>query len=384
MNSFNRTLDLKSALEKKSHFLFGARGSGKTSLIQSTFESSESILHINLLKTDLKLRLIEQPSLLRSWIAERPKIKTVIIDEIQKVPDLLDEVHLAIEEKKIHFLLTGSSARKIKKGAANLLGGRARILNLNPLCSAEIPDFNLTRYLNHGGLPAIYLSDDPYDDLQAYIQSYLNEEIASEALVRNLIPFTRFLKTSSLMHSNLINYAALASDAQINETTVRSYFEILSDTLIAKTLEPWTQSKKRKAIQTSKFYFFDIGVLHALLNIREVNEKTETYGRAFESFIFQELTSYNQYKRLHLPFTYWRSVNKQEVDFCLGEKLAIEVKAKTKISHKDLSGLKAIHEEGVFKKLIVVCMEPLPRKIGNIEVLPLKLFLDRLWGGDLI
>jgi len=377
---FNRVLDLKNLLSQKSYFLFGPRATGKTTLIRKQLKNSTFL--IDLLHSDTRLKLLQQPALLRELVNAQNK-KWIVIDEIQKIPDLLDEVHSLIEEKKYHFLLTGSSARKLKRGAANLLAGRARTAQFFPLVSAEIPQFDLKQFLRLGGLPFVYHSSDPWGDLKAYIETYLNEEIQSEGLIRNLGHFSRFLTVAASMHGNLVNFASLASDTMVSESTVKGYFEVLKDTLLGSLLETFKESKKRKAIQTAKFYFFDIGVVHALLDIREVPEKTELFGRALESWVLQELRAYHSYRRTYLPLTFWRSVNGQEVDFCIGNEIAIEVKSKSNLLNKDLKSLIALKEENIFKKYYIVSLDPMERVAQNIRCLYWKTFIEKLWTDQL-
>ncbi|MBF0298660.1 MAG: ATP-binding protein [Oligoflexia bacterium] len=378
IKKYSRIIDLSLALKKSSQFLFGARGTGKSFLIRENLNSSKYLL-IDLLKTSLYLRLAENPSLLEDIIVESKK-KSIIIDEIQKLPILLDEVHRLIEEKGYHFLLTGSSARKLKRGKANMLAGRARKLTLHPLNFKELnDDFNLHEYLLWGGLPQIYQIEDRKEFLESYIQIYIKEEILAEQLARQLPPFSRFLKVSALSSGELINFTQVASDAQLPSSTVKNYFEVLEDTMIGNLIEPWTESKKRKAIQTGKFYFFDIGVRNRLLDINEIPEKSDLFGKAFEHFIFMELKSYINYNSPSTTLNFWRSVNHQEVDFILGNLMAIEVKSKNKVSEREALHLQALKEEKKHKYFIVVSQDPINREKNGILYLHWKKFLNRLW-----
>ncbi len=382
--AFSRVLNINELLKAKSHFLFGPRGTGKSTLIKQN--PTKDFMVIDLLESQTRIRLLQHPEDLESLIDEqvqprKQKTNAVVIDEIQKVPELLDEVHRLIEKNQTRFLLTGSSARKLKRSAANLLGGRARIANLFPLTFSEIPDFNLLRYLTFGGLPAIYTSDDPYDDLMAYVNSYLNEEVEQEAQVRNLGKFARFLKCAALSNSQQINYASIASDAMVSESTVRSHYMILKDTLMGDLLEPWKESKKRKAVQTPKFYFFDTGVTNAIVGKRSLTPQTVDFGQAFESFIYMELKAALDYKRAHLPLTYWRSVSHQEVDFLIGDTVAIEIKAKERATMRDTVGIQALREEKIFKKFFLISLDPQPRHENGISFLHWRDFLTKLWEG---
>ena len=365
---FSRLLDLRAALTKKSHFLFGPRGVGKTTLIRS--ELSRDFQIISLLRGGERLRLLENPSHLRRMLL--PGKKGVVIDEIQKVPALLDEVHDLIEEEGIRFLLTGSSARKLKRESANLLAGRARVLEMYGLIHAECPEVPLDIKLRFGSLPGVVLSEEPWEDLKAYTDTYLKEEI-EEGAVRNLGQFFRFLKVAAMQSGELLNYASVASDAGVAETTVRSYFDILKDTLLGAPLEPWRESKKRKAIQTVKFYLFDAGVRASLLDRRELVPGTPEYGAALEHWILHELRAVRSIRRTHWPIHYWRSTAGHEVDFCLGEETAIEVKGTSRLTEKHFRGLRALQEEKVFKKYIMVSQDRTTRRWeGGIECWPVE------------
>lgn len=373
MVRFQRHLDLVRQTRTASRFLFGPRGTGKSFLIRETLPDA---LVINLLSSNEYLRLAENPSLLHELVGSQNKL--VVIDEVQKLPALLDEVHTLIEERKIRFLLTGSSARKLKRGAANLLAGRARTSHLFPLTSRELPNFSLQPYLLWGGLPEVWNVDDRQDYLDAYIDTYLKEVLA-EQIARSLPHFARFLKVAALSSGELANFANLASDSQLPASTVRNYFQALEDTLVGSVLDPWTESKKRKAIATGKFYFFDVGVRNRILGITEIVPRTETYGQSFEHFIFMELRAYASYSTARPSLHFWRSVNHHEVDFVLGGNVAIEVKAARKTSERDAKGLRALAEEGHITSCIVVSEDALNREAQGIQYLHWSEFLRRLW-----
>lgn len=380
---FQRELNLLKLLEKKSFFLFGPRSTGKSYLIQQ--QLAHQALVLNLLKSDLFLRLQENPTHLENLIlAESKKPKFVVIDEIQKIPELLDEVHRLIEEKKIFFLLTGSSARKLKRGHANMLAGRAWKAELFPLCWHEIPDFRLDHYLRFGGLPHIYPSKEPEEELDAYVTIYLKEEILQEGLIRKIPPFSRFLKAAALSNGSLLNFAQVGSDCGVPPATVREYYSILEDTLVGFFLEPWAQSKKRKAIQTSKFYFFDTGVTHMMSGTKTLDRNSNLYGTSFEQFIAMELRACLSYRRIKEPLTFWRSTHGFEVDFLVGDHTAIEVKATNKVTAKDLKGLKALSEEKKFKNYYLVSQDPIASKSGEINLLPWEIFLKKLWANGIL
>jgi predicted AAA+ superfamily ATPase len=333
---------------------------------------------IDLLDSRLFLRLSSAPHELESIIAAAPA-DIVVIDEIQRIPELLNEVHRLIESQKITFLLTGSSARKLRRGKANLLAGRVWEARMFPCIQRELPDFDLDRYLRVGGLPAVYLSGDPAEELDAYVNTYLKEEIMAEGLIRRLPPFSRFLNSIALANAEMINFTKLANDCQVPPSTVSEYVGLLEDTLIGFLLPAWTESKKRKAIKTGKFYFFDPGVTHVLAGTENLERNSDLYGKSFEQFICMELRAYLSYMRKKLPLTYWRSKNGHEVDFLLGTRTAIEVKASRKTSQNDLKGLKYLKEEGVFQNFILVSQDPVSTLTENILAMPWKKFLDDLW-----
>ncbi len=379
-----RDLDLTKLLKKKSFFLFGPRATGKSTLIRQS--GLQPALSIDLLDSEYYLRLQSRPNSLESFHPKGVLSATdlVVIDEVQKVPALLDEVHRLLELRKCRFLLTGSSARKLKRGQANLLAGRAWTAELFPLTFHEIPNFDLGRYLRFGGLPGVYLSGDPQEELKAYTNTYLKEEILSEGLVRKLPQFVRFLKVASLSNSQQIIFSKVGSDAEVSASTVRDYFSILSDTMLGFTLEPWRESKKRKSVAAAKFYFFDTGVYHALLGTTTLNPNTDVWGTSFEHFIAMELKAYLSYQRLDYPMHYWRTESQFEVDFLVGEECAIEVKATEKVTDKHLKGLRALREENVFKKYYIISQDPIAQTVDGIRCLPWKQFLCELWGGGVI
>lgn len=385
MSYFERQLKLLPLLQKKSFFLLGPRSTGKSFLINK--ELGKSAIVFNLLRSDLYLKLAAAPWELEQLINAQlmhQKTDYIVIDEIQKTPQLLDEVHRLIEEKKYRFLLTGSSARKLKKNHANLLAGRAWTAHLYPLSFSEIPHFDLEKYLRFGGLPAVYSSNDPLEELNAYVQTYLYEEIQSEGLVRKLPQFSRFLTTAALSNGQMLNFVQVASDTGVPASTIREYYSILEDTLIGFMLTPWTKSKKRKAISTAKFYLFDTGVSHTLAQTKTVERNSDLYGRSFEHWVGLELKAYLSYKRLNQPLHYWCTTHKQEVDFLVDDELAIEVKATKKITPNDLRNIKLLQEEKIIKKCYLVSQDPLELKQGNIYCLHWKTFMEQLWSGAIL
>lgn len=369
---------------KESCFLWGARQTGKTTLLKKLFPAAA---FYDLLLSDEFERLLRRPALLREELlaAPTPSSRPVIIDEVQKIPALLDEIQWLMTNRRYSFILSGSSARKLKRSGANLLGGRALRYELYPLVSREIRDFDLFRALNHGLLPRHYLAKDPEPLLRAYVGDYLKEEIAQEALSRNIPAFGRFLQAASFSNGEIVNYHNIAADCGVSSPTVREYFQILEDTLLARFVPSFQKRPKRRVIQSPKFYFFDVGLANSLLKRGKIAYPSEVFGRAFEHFIFQELSAHRHYSGLHYPIAYWRTASQLEVDFILGDhEAAIEVKGTEQADARHFRGLQAFCEEYSVKKRILVSMDPRPRLVGNVQVLPWKVFLDRLWSGDLL
>ncbi len=377
-----RQLDLTQLIEKKSFFLFGSRAVGKSTLLKQQFD--DSIPCFNLLRSELYLRLMEKPFDLESMILSHGKPDIVIIDEVQRIPILLNEVHRLIEDEKIRFILTGSSARSLRRHHVNLLAGRAWEANLFPLTFAEIPDFNLNHYLRFGGLPAVYLSESPDEELRAYTNTYLKEEIQAEAIVRRISAFSRFLQVAALTSGQILNFSSLSSDTGIPVSTVREYYKILEDTFIGFLVPAWTKTIKRKPKNTAKFYYFDIGVRNQLAGITTLPIQSDLYGQAFEHFIALELRAYLSYRRHHLPIQYWQSKHHIEVDFIIGDDLAIEVKTTNKVSDKHFRGLKLLAEENICQRYILISHDSISRKVGNIEIMPWQTFLKNLWDDKIV
>ncbi|MFB3887826.1 MAG: ATP-binding protein [Thermodesulfobacteriota bacterium] len=371
-----RTLDLPSLLQKKSHFLFGPRQTGKTSLIRHSLKGVKSY---DLLDTSVYLALSQNPGRISQELDPRDKI--VVVDEIQRLPVLLNEIHRLIEERGIRFLLTGSSARKLRRGGINLLGGRARTKYMHPFTYPELGNqFDLFKAIERGLLPSIYLSDDPRSDLQAYTGSYLQQEIVAEGTTRNIPAFSRFLKVAAFCNGTVVNFSNVSNDAQVPRTTVYEYFEILKDTLLLHEIPAWRKSKKRKPLASSKYYFFDVGIV-ATLQGREFRQGTTEFGEAFETYLMHELVSYSDYISGE-PLSYWRSTSGFEVDFILGDHTAIEVKAKENLSTQDLKPLRALAEEKNLKRYLCVSLEPRRRNLDNLILLPFQEFLEALWNRE--
>ncbi|MCX7120884.1 MAG: AAA family ATPase [Gammaproteobacteria bacterium] len=370
----------------QSAFLWGARKTGKSTFLHENYPDS---VWYDLLKRDELTRLMKSPHLLREELLALPKARLkqpVIIDEIQKVPALLDEVHWLIENKKFSFILCGSSARKLKRGAANLLGGRAWRFNFYPLVYKEIADFNLIRALNQGLLPSHYLSDHPKRLLRAYILDYLSEEIQAEGLVRNLPGFSRFIDLAGFCNGQMINYTNIARDCAIDAKTVKEYFHILQDTLIGYLIDPFFKRAKRDVISaTPKFYLFDVGVANYLSKARIETLQGAAAGLAFEHFILMELMAFLGLHEIDDPIHYWRSKTGLEVDFILNDgACAVEVKINENPSLGELTGLRAFCDDYKPRQALVVCSAPRRRLLTTqngvkIEIIPWQEFLVELW-----
>lgn len=372
----HRAADLATWMARKSHFLLGPRQTGKSHLIRQALPAARVF---DLLDSSVYLSLSQNPGRLAEEITESDRI--VVIDEVQRLPQLLNEVHRLIESRGTRFLLTGSSARRLRAGGVNLLGGRARMRHLHPLTRHELgARFDLAKALSRGLLPSIYLSDDPTADLVAYTGTYLQQEVVAEGATRNVPAFSRFLRVAALANATLVNFTNIASDAQVPRTTVYEYFEILKDTLLLHEVPAWAVSKKRKPIVSSKYYFFDVGVVGALQG-RAATPQGPEQGFAFETYLLQELKAHGDYVSGE-PIAFWRSTSGYEVDFLIGDHTAVEVKAKTAVGPHDLRSLRALGEEKQFKHLLCVSLETRRRQVGDITILPYGQFLDRLWAGE--
>lgn len=382
-----RRLELPAAPEE-SFFLWGPRQSGKSMLLKSTYPHS---IWYDLLKTDLYIRLIEKPSLLREELLHaqtEKKTNLVVIDEIQKVPSLLDEVHWLIENTDFVFGLCGSSARKVRKGHVNLLGGRAIRYELFGFVSEELgAEFDLVRMINQGYLPRHYLSAASEKLIRSYVNDYLKEEIAAEAWVRNLPAFSNFLAAAALSDTELINHSTIARDCGVSGPAIKEYFQILVDTMLGHFLEAYRKRPKRRVIGSPKFYFSDVGVVNYLAKRGKLEPGSELFGKAFENWVFHELSAHRVYSELYYDLSYWRLASGIEVDFIVGDmKLAIEVKSNAKITSDHLRGLREIiKDHPKLKRRVVVSLEDRARKTEDgIEILPYQIFIKYLWSGALI
>jgi predicted AAA+ superfamily ATPase len=378
---------LKIKLPKgQSAFLWGPRKTGKTTFLRQTFPDS---LSYDLLQTDLFLEFVKRPFLLREQLlaASSKQLQSpVIIDEVQKVPQLLDEIHWLMENKGLWFILCGSSARKLKRGKANLLGGRAWRYEMHPLISAEVADLDLLRALNRGMIPVHYMQEEYRKSLQAYVRDYLKEEVFDEGLTRNIPAFSRFFDAMGYSHGELTNYMNIARDCGVDAKTVKEYYQILSDTLLGTMIEPYKKRQDRNVIMRSgKFYLFDVGVAGAITHRQIPKEKGEQFGKALEHFILMEILAHRAYRELDYDVNFWRTKSGLEVDFILGKgEVAVEVKGTSRVDTTDLRPLKTFIQEYRPARAFVVCNERASRAHEDIRIVPWRDFLKMLWNGEVI
>jgi len=376
-----RILKLEETAED-SVFLWGARQTGKSTLLETLFPNAR---RYDLLKSGEFERLFRNPALLREELENIDPHNLVVIDEIQKIPQLLDEVHWLMSNRNIRFILCGSSARKLIRCGANLLGGRALRSVMYPLVSAEIPNFDLNRAIQNGMLPRHYTVQNPQRRLQAYIGDYLNEEIRAEALSRNLLSFTRFMEIAAQCNGEMIVYKNIAQDCGVSANTVKEYFYILEQTMIGYLIPGFTATTKRRAISAPKFYYFDVGIVNYLLKRSNMVQGTNTFGHAFEHLLVQEIIAYLGYNYLDEKLTYWRTSGGYEVDCIIGNgRIAIEIKSCDEVKSRHTKGLKAFQEEFPQARLIVVSMDKYKRVMNGVEIFPAMEFLSELWGKKII
>lgn len=379
---FDRALVLPKG-PKEHYFLWGPRQTGKTTLLKAQHPEA---MWIDLLKAEEYKRYLDSPEFLRRTALTLPENSWIVIDEVQKVPQLLDEVHWLIENQHVNFALCGSSARKVKRGHANLLGGRALRFELFGLVYKELLEaFDLTRALNHGYLPRHYLSDDPQPRLRSYVADYLKEEIAAEGLTRNLPGFSSFLSMAALGDTEQVSYTTIARDCGVSGPTVKSYFQILEDTLLGTWLPVYAAKAKRRISTSPKFYFFDVGVVNHLARRGQMEPGSELYGKALENWVFHELNAYNHYAKRWLALSFWRLTSGIEVDFVVGNlELAIEVKATARPKAVHFKGLRELNKEHAnLRQRLLVCLESKAYQTEDgIWVLPAQEFAQRLWQSE--
>ncbi|MBQ3677356.1 MAG: ATP-binding protein [Bacteroidales bacterium] len=369
-------------INDESVFLFGARQTGKTTLLKKQFPNA---IYFDLLQTDVLNRFRQRPALLRESLEQANDGTLVIIDEIQQIPELLNEIHWLITNRQIRFILCGSSARKLKRQGVNTLGGRAVPQYLFPFVSCEIPDFNIDRAVNNGMIPRHYMKENPTSLLKAYVGVYLREEIQAESLVRNLTGFSRFLEIAAMTDGEMVNYLNIASDCGVSANTVKEYFQILEDTLVGYMIPAFTKKAKRKVVQSPRFYLFDVGVTNYLLGRTNLRRGTTDYGHAFEHIVIQELVAYLNYTDNPNKLSYWRTYTQVEVDVILGDaKVAIEIKSVEEVLPKHLKGLKSFADEHPDCRRIIVSLDRFNRVVDGIEHIYVYDFFKKLWSHDII
>jgi predicted AAA+ superfamily ATPase len=366
----------------ESAFLWGARQTGKSTLLKALYPDA---LCFDLLLSREYERFIRNPGIIREILEAMDPGTLVIVDEIQRIPELLNEIQWLIVNRNDRFILSGSSPRKILHSGGNLLGGRAIRYDLYPLVYPEIPDFDLVKALNSGLLPRHYLSPRPEKLLSGYIGSYLRDEIVAEARIRNISSFSRFLEAAALTNGEMVNYANIASDCGVSAPTAKEYFQILEDTMIGRFLPSFQKKPKRRVIHAPKFYLFDVGVASYLVKRGKIEQGSESFGKSFEHFLYQEIIAHSHYSDLNYPVHYWRTASQLEVDFVLGDhEVSVEVKSTDQAKPRHYSGLTSFGEEYTVKRQILVTNDTHPRQVGNISILPWRIFLEQLWGGELI
>ena len=365
-----RFINLDRILDRKSVFLIGPRMCGKSMYAKN--EIREPVLYWNLLSNTLYYRIVKNPALLEETLkAEGLKEGLVVIDEIQRAPQLLYTVHQFIEDTNLVFLMTGSSVRKLKSGGVNLLGGRAFEKKLHPLCYPEIKDsdnYTLDSIFKTGLLPEMYLHSEESDEaLEAYEGLYLESEIQLENEVNDLPGFIDFLEKAALSNGQQINFSSFASDVGVSRQAIKTWYKILLDTLMVNEIKPYGKTKKRKETSFSRFYFFDVGVARSIARMTVPTDTMTEYGTLFETYIAMELIAYIDYSGLrNKEITYYRtSDGKREVDFIIGDEVAIEVKSSKNVQDKHLINLRELKEEAIFSKYIVVSREESPRMLED-------------------
>lgn len=378
---YRRIFDIENRLDE-AMFLFGGRQTGKSTLLKERFPKA---VYIDLLKSDVRNRFKQHPEEFRESLLRYPPETLVIVDEIQKVPDLLDEVHWLMVEKGLWFILSGSSARKIKKSGANNLGGRAIPETLFPLVSAEIPDFDLERAVQNGMIPRHYAVANARNRMRSYIDLYLKEEIIEEALVQNADEFVRFMEVAAIMDGEILNYENVASDCEVSANTVKAYYKILVDTLLGFEVPAYRKVIKRKLYKAPRFYYFDVGIANHLTKRYHLAPRTPEYGHAFEHLIMQEIAAYLGYTSSDEELTYWHTYENLEVDAVIGDaRVAIEIKSKEHIDHDDKKGVTEFAKEHPDTRQIIVSRDRISRRSGDVDLYYVTDFFKALWAGEII
>ena len=378
---YRRIFDIENHLDE-AMFLFGGRQVGKSTLLKERFPKA---VYLDLLKSDIRNRFKQHPEEFRESLLRYPPETLVIVDEIQKVPDLLDEVHWLMVEKGLWFILSGSSARKIKRSGANNLGGRAIPETLFPLVSAEIPDFDLDRAVQNGMIPRHYMVANARNRMRAYIDLYLKEEIIEEALVQNVDEFIRFMEVAAIMDGEILNYENVASDCGVSANTVKAYYKILVETLLGFEVPAYRKVIKRKLYKSPRFYYFDVGIANHLTKRYHLAPRTPEYGHAFEHLIMQEIRAYLGYTGSEEELTYWHTYGNLEVDAVIGDaRVAIEIKSTDHVDHDDKKGVMEFAKEHPETKQILVSRDRISRRSGDVDLYYVTDFFKARWAGEII
>ncbi len=378
---YKRVIDIQNRLDDAT-FLLGARQTGKSTLLKELFPNT---IYYDLLNSDIRKRFQKNPELLREILQSKPVGTLVIIDEIPKVPELLDEVHWLMTNKNIRFILCGSSARRLKKQSSNTLGGRAVPVYLYPLVSAEIPDFDIYRAVQNGMIPRHYMIENAVRRLKAYVDIYLKEEIKEEALVRDIVSFERFLEVAAICDGEILNYGNIAADCGVSAKTIAAYFQILYDTFVGYEVPAYTKHIKRKLVQAPRFYYFDVGIVNYLLGRTNLKRGTDEFGHAFEHLVIQEIVAYLGYTESMEKLTYWRTYTGIEVDAVIGDaRIAIEIKSTDEVQTKHKKNLKVFAEEHPDARKIIVSLDKMTREANGIEMIYVLDFFKMLWDGEIV
>lgn len=377
---YKRLFDIEKQLDE-AMFLFGARQVGKSTLLQERFEDA---VYYDLLLPNIRKSFKRNPELFKEALSSKPAGTLVIVDEIQKVPELLDLVHWLMVNKGLRFILSGSSARKLKKSGANTLGGRAQPRTLFPLVWPEVSDFQIDKAVQNGMIPRHYLADDATDRLEAYVDVYIKEEILDEASVQDIDAFERFMEVAAISDGEMLNYSNIATDCGVSAKTVKSYYQILYDTMLGYEIPAYRKVIKRQIVQAPKFYYFDVGLSNYLMGRHNLKRGSDDYGHAFEHFVMQEIIAYKGYCRRKNELSYWHTYNGKEVDAVIGDaEVAIEIKSCEQVKTKHKAGLKAFKEEHPECRLILVSLDPITRVSGDKELIYVTDFLRMLWNGEI-
>ena len=377
---YQRIFDIEHKLDE-AMFLFGARQTGKSTLLKERFREA---IYYDLLNPSVRKALKLNPNSLWEALQDKPAGTLVIVDEIQKVPELLDVVHSLMVDRGLFFILSGSSARKLKRSGANTLGGRAIPETLYPLVWPEVTDFQIDRAVQNGMIPRHYMVEDATNRLSGYVKVYLDEEIREEGEVRQLDAFERFMEVAAISDGEMLNFSNIAADCGVSAKTVKSYFQILYDTLIGYEIPAFRKEIKRKIVQAPRFYYFDVGLANYLMGRNSLKRGTDDYGHAFEHLVMQEIIAYKGYNDKRDTISYWHTYDQKEVDVVIGDaKVAIEIKSSEHVETKHRKGLKAFKEEHPDCRLILVSLDPITRKSGDEELIYVLDFLKMLWSGDI-